>query len=64
MRQEMEDKMGDIEFIAPALEEKTLHVLIARKVPEAEAKMQAFNDGVIKLKDSGRLDALLKSSGF
>ena len=64
MRQEMEDKMGDIEFIAPALEEKTLHVLIARNVPEAEVKMQAFNDGLKKLKDSGRLDGLLKSSGF
>ena len=64
MQQEMPDKIGDIEFINPALEEKTLHVLISKKVDQAEAKIKAFNDGLKILKDSGRLDALMKSSGF
>ncbi|KJR98525.1 MAG: hypothetical protein VR65_20195 [Desulfobulbaceae bacterium BRH_c16a] len=62
MQQEMPDKAGEIEFISPALEEKTLHVLISKNAPEAEAKMKAFNDGLKVLEDSGRLDALM--SGF
>jgi polar amino acid transport system substrate-binding protein len=63
LKKEMPDKVDDIEVVVPTLEEKTLHVLISRKAPDAEAKMKAFNDGLQKLKESGRLDALLKSNG-
>ncbi|SHO43077.1 substrate-binding periplasmic protein [Desulfopila aestuarii] len=64
IQQEMPDKAGEIEFVSPALEEKTLHVLISKKTANADAKMQAFNDGLKKIKDSGRLDELMKNSGF
>lgn len=64
MQQEIPDKIGEVEFVSPVLEEKTLHVLISKKVEDAEAKMKAFNDGLKTLKDSGRLEALMKNSGF
>lgn len=64
MQQEMPEKVGEIEFISPALEEKTLHVLIARNAPDAEAKIKAFNEGLKKIKGSGRIEALMKNSGL
>lgn len=64
LKKEMPDKVEEIEFVLPALEEKTLHVLISRKALKAEAKMKAFNDGLRQLKDSGRLDKLLENSGM
>jgi len=64
MQQEMPDKVGEIEFIGPALEEKTLHVLIAKNAPDAEAKIKAFNEGLKKIKESGRMEALMKKSGL
>lgn len=64
IQQEIPDKVGEIEFVSPALEEKTLHVLISKKTANADAKMQAFNDGLKKMRDSGRLDELMKNNGF
>lgn len=64
VQQMLPDKAAEVEFVTPSLEEKTLHVLISKKTADAEAKMKAFNDGLKTVKESGRLDALMKSNGF
>lgn len=64
MQQMLPESADKVEFVVPSLEEKTLHVLISKKTADAEAKMKAFNDGLKTVKDSGKLDALMKSSGF
>ena len=64
MQQMLPQDVDKVEFVTPSLEEKTLHVLISKKTADAEAKMKAFNDGLKIVKDSGKLDALMKSNGF
>lgn len=64
MRQEMPERVGEIEFLSPPLEEKTLHVLIAKKVADAEEKMNAFNEGLKKIKENGRLKAIMQEKGL
>ena len=64
LQQEMPDKVGEVEFLDPPLEEKTLHVLIAQQASDAEAKIKAFNEGLNKLKENGKIDMLMKRSGL
>lgn len=64
LQQDLPDKAGEIEFMVPALEEKSLYLCIAKKVPEAEAKIKAFNDGLQTIKDNGTLARIMKVHGF
>lgn len=64
IQKEMADKAGELEFVSPVLEEKSLYLCISKKTANAEAKIKAFNDGLKAMHDNGKLAALLKSSGF
>lgn len=64
IQKEMSDKAGELEFVSPALEEKSLYLCISKKTADAEAKIKAFNDGLKAMKDSGDLAALMKRNGF
>lgn len=64
LKQDMPDKVDEVEFVTPALEEKSLYLCISKKVPDAEAKIKAFNDGLKTIKDSGKLATIMKANGF
>ncbi|MBU1564610.1 MAG: transporter substrate-binding domain-containing protein [Proteobacteria bacterium] len=64
LKQDMPDKVGEIEFVTPALEEKSLYLCISKKVPDAEAKIKAFNDGLKIITDNGTLVNIMKANGF
>jgi len=64
MKQDMPDKAGEVEFISPVLEEKSLYLCISKKIPDAEAKIKAFNDGLKAIKDNGTLATIMKANGF
>ena len=64
LRQEMPGHVQEVEFMEPVLEEKSLYLCISKKVPEAEVKMKAFNDGLKTMTENGTVAALLKASGF
>ncbi|MFZ5571138.1 MAG: substrate-binding periplasmic protein [Thermodesulfobacteriota bacterium] len=64
LKQEMPDKADSMEFIEPALEQKDLYVCITKKNPDHEKLIQAFNDGLAKIKADGTLDGIMKRHGF
>lgn len=64
MHQDMPDRLQEVEFMEPPLEEKKLYLCISRKTPDAEAKMRAFNNGLKIIKNNGKLTAILKANGF
>lgn len=64
IKQEMPDKQDELEFVTPALEEKSLYLCISKKVPDAEAKMKAFNEGLKTIKVNGKLATIMKANGF
>lgn len=64
LKQEMPDKAGEVEFILPPLEEKNLYLCIAKKAPDAEAKLKAFNEGLKIIRDNGTLSSIMKANGF
>lgn len=64
MKQDFPDHVEEIDILSQVLEEKSLHLCISKKSPDAETKMKAFNDGLKIIKDNGMVEALLKTNGF
>lgn len=64
LKQDMPDKAGEVEFMTPVLEEKSLYLCISKKIPDAEAKIKAFNDGLKVIKENGTLATIMKANGF
>lgn len=64
LKQEIPDLAGEVEFIEPPLEEKSLYLCIAKKTPDAEAKLKAFNNGLKTIRDNGTLSSIMKTNGF
>ena len=58
---------GDIcvvEFMEPALESKNLYIAFSRKAPDYQSKIDAFNQGLRKIKKNGELDRILRKHNF
>lgn len=58
------DDQGNIDVVDPPLELKDLILCIAKGTPDAQKKMDAFNQGLDAIKSDGTLDRILKSHGF
>ena len=64
LKQNMPGKVDEVEIMTPFLEEKSLHLCISKKVPDAPAKIKAFNEGLKIIKDNGTFAAILQANGF
>lgn len=56
--------LAQIEFLQPALVDFTLHVLISRKIPNAETILKDFNAALTRLKAKDEIRAIEKRYGF
>lgn len=64
LEQNMPDKMGQIEFISPPLEEKDLYVCISKKTNDYQTKIEKFNAGLKQIQADGTFNAIMKKHGF
>jgi len=53
-----------LEFIEPGLEVKPLYIAFSKKAKGYEQKMKDFNTGLAKLKDEGKIVAIMKAHGL
>lgn len=58
LRRTMPDGKGQIDTIEPPLEMKDFFLCVARRHPDAEKIIEAFNQGLYAMKQDGRLDQL------
>jgi ABC-type amino acid transport substrate-binding protein len=64
LKKELPNQVDALEFMSPPLEDKALYLCISKKAVNRDLKLKAFNDGLKKLKDSGKVDAIRKKNGF
>jgi len=53
---------GELEFMKPALEKKSLYIAFSKKGKDADAKRKAFNDGLKAMKKDGSLMKIVNSA--
>lgn len=64
LEKNMPDEKDQVEFMEPPLENKDLFVCFPKNLPGSNKIMTDFNDGLIKIKDDGTLDRIMKRHGF
>ncbi|MFW5838050.1 MAG: substrate-binding periplasmic protein [Desulfovibrionaceae bacterium] len=55
--------VGRLEFLAPPLEVKDLHIAFTRKMPGIQRIVQDFNRGVARLRESGAISEIMARHG-
>lgn len=63
-QQVVPEKADQMEFVEPALEEKDLYLCFPRTLANSQALADAFNAGLAKLKDAGRITEIQKKHGL
>ena len=58
------DQADRIEALEPPLEEKPLHVIVTKKLPNHADIVRDFNKGLKMLKEDGTFDKIMKKHGF
>lgn len=64
LKENLPNKVGDIEFVEPPLEYKPLYVAFGKNNNDYEKYAAAFNRGLQKIKEDGTLDKILAKHGF
>jgi polar amino acid transport system substrate-binding protein len=64
LQQDLKDQAKTIEFISPPLEEKKLYLCITKGGAHDQANIKAFNEGLLKMKHDGTVNAIMKKNGF
>ena len=64
LQEKFPENITDVEAIEPPLQIHKLHVVISKKSPDYEQKVQDFNRGLQMLKEDGTYDVILKKHGF
>ncbi len=64
LKQDLADQADQLEFMDPPLEVKDLYVCISKQIPNYQAKIDAFNEGLKKIKADGTIAAIMKKHGF
>ena len=55
---------GELEFMEPPLDVKTLHVAFSKQVDDHEQKLRDFNAALKLMKEDGRLEQIMVRHGF
>lgn len=61
---ELQSISDDLEFMEPALEDKSLFINFSKNAPDYEKKLAAFNQGLASIIADGKLNAILAKYGF
>lgn len=61
---DLPDKLAELEFVDPPLENKDLYVCISKKTAESMAKFKAFEEGLKEITADGTVQKILKKHGF
>jgi len=56
--------LSSVEFLSPALEEKSLHIMFSKAVMNYEKKVKDFNRGLQEIKADGTVEKILIKYGF
>lgn len=55
---------GQLDFMAPPLHEKNVHLLTSNMLKNSKEILSDFNKGLIKIKENGQYNKILKDFGF
>lgn len=58
------EAQGNMTFLNPALQEKSLHLMVSRAIDLPEQLLKDFEDGIKAIKANGRFQEILQQSGF
>jgi ABC-type amino acid transport substrate-binding protein len=64
IRKDLAQYEDSLVFLEPALEKKDLFIAFSRRAPDLGRKLEAFNTGLARLRQTGTLAAILKKYGF
>ena len=64
IKKEMPGNANDIEYMNPVLENKELYLCINKNVPNAKAKIDAFNNGLKSMKNDGTSRKIMVGQSF
>lgn len=56
--------LADLEFMEPALENKSLYIVFSKQAPNYQESLALFNEGLKLLKESGEMEQIMASHGF
>ncbi len=58
------DKIGDLDFLEPSLEEKSLHLIFSRKNKNAQPIVDNFDKEIKRLTEDGSVTRIMRKHGF
>lgn len=56
--------VSSLEFLEPALQEQSLHIMISRAVPDREELLADFHEGLEDIREDGTYARILEEMGF
>ncbi|MCK5311254.1 MAG: amino acid ABC transporter substrate-binding protein [Desulfobacteraceae bacterium] len=64
LNKHMPHRVGEIESLAPPLQDKKLYICMSKKTKHVNKKLVCFNKGLKEIKEDGTFDKILKKYGF